>query len=65
MMVEDDHLDLGVAGDALELAEPLRLHRLDHDQAADGFEVDPAGLDDLELVGVQAVELAHVAVERA
>ena len=65
VVVEDDDLDLGVAGDALELAEALRLHRLDDDQPADGVEVDAPGLRDLELVRVQAVELAHVAVERA
>ena len=65
MVVEDDHLDPGIAGDPLELAEALRLHRLDDDQPADRVEVEPPGLRDLELVRVQAVELAHVTVERA
>ena len=38
---------------------------LDDDQAADRVGVEARGLDELELVRVEAGELAHVAVERA
>src|SRR6185312_14004751 len=66
VMIEDDLLDFRVAGDAFELTEPGRVNRLDHDQAPDRIELEPRGLDDeVELVGVQAVELANVPVERA
>ena len=64
MVVEDDLLDLRIERDRLELAEPGRVSRLDDDQAADRAEVEPGRLYEAELVRVQAVELAHVPVER-
>ena len=65
VVVEDDDLDLGVARDLLELAQALRCDGLDHDQPPDRRGVDAAGLGELELVGVQPVELPHVPVQRA
>jgi hypothetical protein len=65
VVVEDDDLDGRVARDALELPEPLGMDGLDDDETADRVEVDATRLDEVELVRVQAVELAHVAVQRA
>ena len=65
-MVEERLLHRSVERDRLELAETRRLPRLHDHQAPYGIRLEPADLDDrLELVCVEAVELAHVAVERA
>ena len=52
---------------ATDSSSPRRagVRRLDDDQAADRADLEPRGLCELELVGVQAVELADVAVQRA
>jgi hypothetical protein len=65
MVVEDDDLDGGVSGHLLELAQALAVDGLDHDQAPDRRRVEPAGLDQLEVVGVQPVELPDVPVQGA
>ena len=65
MVVEDHDLDRGIARDALELAEALRMHRLDDDEPPDRARVDSPGLEQLQLVRMQAVELPHVSVEGA
>jgi len=65
VVIEDDLLDLRVESNRFELPEPTRMDRLDDDQPADGAELQARGLDQAELVGVQAVELANVPVERA
>ena len=65
VVVEDDRLDLRVARNPLQLAEPTCVDSLDDDQPADGVEVEARDLDKLQLVRVQAVELAHVSVEGA
>jgi hypothetical protein len=65
VMVEDDLLDVLVQSDLLELAQTGRVDGLNDDQAVDRVRLEPRGLDHVELVGVQPVELAHVAVERA
>jgi hypothetical protein len=57
--------DRGFAAPRLELAEPARVRRLDHDQPADRIGLEPGGVYQLELLGVQARKLAHVAVQRA
>jgi hypothetical protein len=64
VVVEDDLLDPAVEHDRLELAESTSANRLDDDQAADRREVDPADLDHVQLVGVETVEVADVAVQR-
>ena len=65
MVVEDDDVDGRIAGDALELAQALRVHGLDDDQPPDRVQLDPACLEQLELIGVQAVELPDVPVQGA
>ena len=66
VVVEEDLLHAGVERHGLELAEARRGRGLDHDQAADRVELEAARLDDvLELVRVQAIEVANVAVQRA
>jgi hypothetical protein len=65
VVIEDDLLDLRVESHRFELPEPTRVDRLDDDQPADGAELQARGLDQAELVGVQAVELANVPVEGA
>ena len=65
MVVEEDDLHPTSARDRLELAEPGRVGRLDGDQPRDRAEVEPTRLDEVELVRVQAVELADVPVQRA
>jgi hypothetical protein len=64
VVVEDHLLDRGVEGNALELAEPRGVNRLDDDQAADRLQLEPRRVDELELLGVEPRELSHVAVER-
>ncbi len=63
VVVEDDLLNARIERDLLELTEARGADRLDDDQAPDRGAVEAGGLDDLELVGVQAVEVADVAVE--
>ena len=65
MVVEEDDLDLGASRSGLELAEALGMRRLDDDQALDLCRVDPPRLGHVQLLRVQAVEVAHVAVERS
>ena len=65
VVVEDDHLDAGLERDLLELAQALGVDGLDDDQALDRLVVDGPRVGDLELVGVQAEELADVAVHRS
>ena len=66
VVVEEHLLDARVERDRLELAEPRRARGLDDDQSPDRVELEAVGLDDgVELVRVQAVEVAHVAVERS
>ena len=65
MVVEEHDLDGRVARHALELAEPARVRGLDDDQAGDPVGFDPARLGDVELLSVQAVEVANVPVQRA
>ncbi len=64
VVVEDDDLHVGVPRHVLELPEALGMHRLHDDQPPDRVPVEAPRLDDVELVGVEPVELAHVAVER-
>ncbi len=65
MVVEGDDVDARRPGDVGELAEALRVDGLDHDQPRDRVGVDPARIGHVELVRVQAVEVAHVPVQRA
>ena len=66
VVVEEHLLHCRIEGDALELPEPRRLRRLDDDEAADRVELEPARIDHAaELVGVQAVEVPDVSVQRA
>ena len=65
VMIEEDLVHRRVERDPLELAEARRVRGLDHDQAADRVGLEARDLDHgVELVGVQAVEVADVAVER-
>ena len=63
MVVEGQDVDIGPPGDRFQLAEPLGLERLNEDQALDPVDIEPAGLGHVELVGVEAVELANVPVQ--
>ena len=66
MVVEEHLLDCRIERDLLELAQPRCLGSLDDDEPADRVELESARLDDaLELVRVQAVEVADVPVQRA
>ena len=65
MVVEDDLLDVWIECHLLQLAEPRGARRLDDDQPPDLPELEPRDIDGVELVGVEAVELADVSVERA
>ncbi len=48
-----------------EVAQAGQVRRLDHDQTRNGRGVDARGVAEVELVGVQGNELAHVAVHPA
>ena len=65
VMVEDDRLDLRVARNRPRDRRGGRGRGLDDDQPPDRLRLEPRGLDGVELVRVQAEELAHVAVQRA
>ncbi len=65
VMVEDDLLHVRVERDGLELAETACVRRLDDDQPADGVELEPRCLDELQLICVEPAQLPDVAVERA
>src|SRR5205085_4014595 len=66
VMVEDDLFYRRIEGYRLELAESRGVHRLDDDQAPNRIQLEPRRVDDeIELVGMEAVELANIAVERA
>jgi len=65
MVVEEDDLDPGTSRSGLELAEALGMRRLDDDQALDLCRVDPTRLGHVQLLRVQAVKVAYVAVERS
>ncbi len=66
MVVEEHLLDTGIERDLLELTQSRGLRGLDDDQPPDRVELEAAGVDDgTELVGVQAVEVADVPVQRA
>ena len=65
VVVEEHLLHRRIEGDTLELPEPRRLCGLDDDEAADRVELEPARLDHAaELVGVQAVEVPDVPIQR-
>ncbi len=65
VMIEEDLLHRQIERNGLELAEARRVRGLDHDQAADRVRFETGDLDDgLELLGMQAIEVADVAVER-
>ncbi len=65
VVVEENLLDCRVQGDLLELAEARCVHRLDDDETPDRVDLQPTALHDrAELVGVQAVEVADVPVQR-
>src|SRR5215210_9506094 len=65
MMVEGDDFDTGPLRNLLEFTEPAWLDGLDHDQPSHLVRVYAPRLDDVEPVSVEAVELAHVSVQRA
>ena len=66
VVVEEHLLDVRVESDRFELAEPRRARHLDDDQAPDRVELEAAHLGDgAELLGVQAVEVADVPVQRS
>ena len=65
VVVEEDDLDLGASRGGLELPEPRGVRRLHDDEALDVGRVDPAGLRHVELLGMQAVEVADVSVQRS
>ncbi len=66
VVVEQHLLDRGIERDLLQLPEPRGLSRLDDDESPDRVELEATRLDDaVELVRVQAVEVADVAVQRA
>jgi len=65
VMVEQRFFHGRIERDRLELAEPRSGGRLDHDQPSDGVEFEPPRLRYRpELVRVQAVEVADIAIER-
>jgi hypothetical protein len=64
VVVEEDDLDLGVPRGCFELAQAFRMRRLDDDQPFDRPGIDPAGLGDGQLFGVQTIEAPHIAVQR-
>ena len=64
-MVEDDDLDVVALAERRELADAVRVHGVDEHETADGGEVDVGRVDDRHEVGVQGLELAHVAVHGA
>jgi hypothetical protein len=65
VVVEEDDLDLGAPGSRLEVAQAFRMRRLDDDQPLDRRGIDAAGLGDVQLFGMKAVEVPHVSVQRA
>ena len=66
VVVEQDRLDRGIESDGLEVAEARRARHLDDDQPPDRVELEAAHLGDgSELLGVQAVEVADVPVQRS
>ena len=66
VVIEENRLDSGIECHRLELAEPRGRGDLDDDQPLDRVELELAHLrDGAELVGVQAIEVADVAVQRS
>ena len=65
VVIEGDDLDPGTPGHVGELAEPVGVHGLDHDEPGDRVGIDPPGVGHVELVRVQPVEVADVPVQRA
>ena len=65
VVVEGDDLDVLPACDLLELPEPVGVDGLDDHEPGDRVVVERAGVGDAELLRVQPVELAHVAVDGA
>ena len=65
MVVEHDLLDVAVERHRLQFAEPSSVRGLDDDQPADRVQLEPGRIHQRKLVGVQAGELADVAVQRA
>ena len=65
VVVEGDDLHVVALAERSELADAVRVHGVDEDEALDRVEVDVARIGDRHEVGVQGLELAHVAVDRA
>ena len=65
VVVEGDDLHPVPAAQVAEVAEAVGVHGVDQDQAADGVPVHIRGVDHGDGVGVQSLELTHVAVDGA
>ena len=65
VVIEGDHLDAVPLGELAQVAEAVGVDGVDQDEAADGVVVHVGRVDDRDQVGVQRLELAHVAVDRA
>ena len=66
MVVEEHRLDCGIERHGFEVAEPRRARDLDDDEPPDRVELELAHLGDgAELLGVQTIEVADVAVQRS
>jgi hypothetical protein len=63
VVVERDHLDVFPAAQRGEATEPLGARHLDQHEPPDRAMVHGPGLDARDLVRVQVVELAHIAVD--
>jgi len=62
MMVEDDHLHTLARAQGAEITETIGVRRVDNDQTMHAVEIHVGGVDGDDLLGVEVVELAHVAV---
>ena len=65
VVVEGDHLHALAAAQVAEVAEPVGVHGVDEDQPADAVAVHVRRVHHGDGVGVQRLELAHVAVDGA
>ncbi len=65
VVVEGDHLDVRTPAEIAEVTEAVGVDGVDQDQPADTVAVHVRGIHHRDGVGVQRLELADVAVDRA
>ncbi len=65
VVVEGEDLHVVARTQVGEVADAVGVDGIDKDQALDAAAVDVAGIDDRDQIGVERLEVAHVAVDRS